>query len=184
MAPNHPRVIVGVAEHWILGTLPLDGTRIQDRLNDPRSDFIELTSVEVHPCSGPKCLARQPQLVVPKSGILFVAAHLQHHEAPDGRLNHFANKNNFQVFATLSHYRISGAVHLPTFSADALHAMSHQLRRFFPVTEATINGHGVCDYRAALLIANKDFVDCFHAGQQTPADGETEAVEHLHALVG
>jgi hypothetical protein len=184
MPSDRPRVIVGVSEHWLLGALPLADDRIQDRMNDSRSEFTELSNVEVHPCTNSQCVANLPEIVIPKSKILFLAADLRQHEAPAKRLDHFAKKNVFRVFANLSRYCISGELHLPTFTGNTVHTLSHQLPRFFPLTDASLSGSGVEGCCAPLLIVNKDYISSFHVEHDSQRDSGEEALEQLRALVG
>jgi len=169
MSSDQVRVIVGVGEHCLLGSLPLTGNRIQELLNDSNSDFLKLSDVEVHSSTKRGCLAILPEAVVPKSKIEFVARSSHEHEAKDKQWNNRVSKNVCKTFVTLSNYCVSGELHLLTATSDAAHALSNQLGRFFAVTEATVSGHGITQLDVSLFIVNKDFVSCLHLGDAADA---------------
>ena len=183
MSANLSQVILGVSDHWLVGHLPLEDERIQDRLNDNRSDFVSLSKAEVHLSGERPCISQLPEIVVAKSKIEFVAVPSRQHEAPDERLVKYASKDVFNTQALLSRYYIAGECHLPSFSGDAVHTLAHQLARFFPITEAALSGRGIKQIRFPLLIANKDFVGCFHVDGDAQKKDEAVALEQLHALL-
>jgi hypothetical protein len=164
------RLIVGVSDHWLLGNLPLDDSRILDRLNDSRSDFVHLSEVEVHDHQNRQCVANLPHVAVPKCKIQFAGNPSQEHEAPETRLNRFASKDTFEATTILGRYCVSGELHLPEFCGDDVHTLTHQLARFFPMTGASLIGAKAERISFPLLIANKEFVSCFHVGSNSQTD--------------
>lgn len=158
------RITVGVSKHLFVGSLPLAGWRIQERLNDSRSDAVTLTDVEVCSSMNRECAARLPEVVVPKSQIEYVLAAPIQHEAPEKRWNNHTRKKVFSGFAVLGDCSISGELHLTTDPTDAWYTLAKQLPRFFAMTEATVRGIAGKRLRVPLVIANKDFVTGFHAG--------------------
>jgi hypothetical protein len=141
--------------------------RIQETLNDPRTDFLTFTDVEVHPLSIRECVARLPDVIVPKCQLEFVIVPTTQHEAPEKRWNNRAVKAAFQAFAIVNGYRVSGELHLPDKPDDIHFVFTHQLGQFFALTRASLSlgPRGESQLSAPLLLANKSFVSCLHVGQ-------------------
>jgi hypothetical protein len=176
MAGESKHVTVAVGGHWLLGSLPLAGNRIQEALNDARTDFVKLSDVEVHPLAKCECLTTLPEVIIPKGKIEFVAVPASPHEAPEKRRNNRVAKEVYSAFAIVGDYSISGELHLPTKPADSVFVLTHQLSKFFALTGVTLSAsrQGAKQLAVPLVFVNRDFVSCFQIGQ--PARGETADV--------
>ena len=174
MSSNQSRVIVGVKDHWLLGALTIGNGRIQDRLNDVKTDFLTFSDIEVHSNTNCQCLARLPELVVPRCKIEFAGVPTQEHEAPQKRLLQYAKRDTCRSTVVVSHYVISGELHLPECAGDsALHAFTQQLAGFFPITDATLVSSATGEsVHFPVAFANKEFVTGFHLDREfSQADG-------------
>jgi len=170
MSSHETRITVGVAKHVLIGALPLAGSRIQERLNDSRTDAVTLTDVEVCSHVNRQCVARLPQAVVPKAQIEYLLIPTNQHEAPQKRWNNHTRKKVFSTFATVSDCSASGDLHLPADPADGWYTLSQQLPRFFAITDASFRGFSGEQLHVSLVIANKDYVTCFHVGSPVALD--------------
>lgn len=167
MSQENTQVIASVSEHWLLGSLPLAGTRIQDALNDSSTEFVQLSDVEVYRRAKCQCVASLTEAVVPKCNIEFVVVPSNQHEAPVKRWNNLAARTVLKAFAIVNDCCISGELHLSTEPRDDRYTFSHQIGNFFALTGASLSltGPGVEPLRIPLVFANKDFVNCFHIGE-------------------
>jgi len=166
MQSNEPRVMAAVSGHWLVGAMLSAGTRIQDVLNDGSTDFVHLMDVQVCGIAQPEsCLATLSKVLIPKCKIQLVILPADRHEAPKKRWNNLTVRATTNVFTIVSKYRIQGELNLPTSSDDPLSTLTHQLGRFFPITQASLSGPGVKELSVPVLLANRDFVNCFHVGK-------------------
>jgi hypothetical protein len=163
-------ITAAISGHWLVGHLPLDGTRIQDALNDARTDFLRLFDVEVHAPAKREYITKLPDVIVPKCKLEFVVIPTGEHEAPEKRWNNRAARAVFKAFAIVGHCDISGHLHLPSKPNDFQYTLLHQLGRFFALTEASFSfsGHGGTELSVPLLFVNRDFVSCLHVGTLQP----------------
>jgi len=158
--------MVGVSGHWLVGAMLSTGTRIQDVLKDGATDFVHLVDVQVCPyAERESCLATLSEVVVPKCKIEIVVVFADRHEAPTKRRNNLVVRETTNVFAIVSKYYIQGELHLPTSPHDSLSTLNHHLGRFFPITRASMSGPGEKQLSVPFLLANKDFVNCFHVAE-------------------
>jgi hypothetical protein len=173
MSKKNHQITAAVFGHWLIGNLPLADFRIQEVLNDSRTDFLTLTDVEVHPLSKRECVSHLPQVIIPKGKLEFVIVPTSRHEAPEKRWNNLAAKTPFQAFAMLSGYRIWGELHLPKEPDDIHFVFTHQLSQFFALTRASVSldPRGESQLSAPLLLANKESVSCLHIGQFAQTTG-------------
>jgi hypothetical protein len=181
MSNKNHQITAAIDGHWLIGSLPLADFRIQEVLNDPRTDFLTLSEVEVHSIAKRECITRVPEVMIPKNQLEFVIVPSERHEAPEKRWNNHAVKAAYQAFVIVCGYRISGELHLPR-QPDVIHLVfTHQLSQFFAVTRASVScdPRGESQLTAPLLLANKSFVSCFHVGD--PVHSEYPAVEQQSA---
>ena len=159
-------ITAAISGHWLVGHLPLEGTRIQDALNDAGTDFLRLVDVEVHAPAKREYITKLPDVVVPKCKLDFVVIPTSEHEAPENRWNNRTARVVFKTFVTVGYCDISGYLHLPSKPADLQYTLLHQLGRFFACTEATFSfsGSGGTQLSVPLLFVNRDLVSCFHVG--------------------
>ena len=163
-------ITTAISGHWLVGHLLVEGTRIQDVLNDAGTDFLRLFDVEVYAPAKREYVTKLPDVIVPKCKLEFVVLPTNEHEAPEKRWNNRAARAVFKTFVTVEHCYISGHLHLPSKPADLQYTLLHQLGRFFAITEATLSfsGHGGAQLGVPLLFVNRDFVSCFHVGTLQP----------------
>jgi hypothetical protein len=163
-------ITAAISGHWLVGHLPLSGTRIQEALNDAGTDFVRLFDVEVHAPAKRECVTKLPDVIVPKGKLEFVVIPTSEHEAPEKRWNNRATRAIFKTFVTAGNCDISGHLHLPSKPANFQFTLLHQLGRFFALTEASFSfsGHGGTQLSVPLLFVNRDFVSCVHVGSLEP----------------
>ncbi len=176
MSSTSTRITVAVSDYWILGTLPLENTRIQDLLNDSSTAFLQLHDVEVHKLANCDCIATLSNLVVPKNKLEFILVPSDKHEAPDKRWNNRKSKQGYTAFTILSQYSVFGTLHLDTEPTDSRYVLTHQLGSFFALTDACVHrgGRGVKQLHVPLLLANTDFVNCFEVGNHIKVKGSPD----------
>jgi hypothetical protein len=177
MSHKNHQITAAIYGHWLIGNLPLKDFRIQEVLNDPRTDFLTLSDVEIHSIAKRECITHVPGAMIPKNQLEFVIVPSERHEAPEKRWNNHAVKAAYQALAIVRGYRISGVLHLPR-KPDVIHLVfTHQLSQFFAVTRASVSCDpgGGSQITAPLLLANKSFVSCFHVGEAVHS--EYSAVE-------
>jgi hypothetical protein len=168
MSPKSTRIMAAVSDHWLLGSLPLQDSRIRERLNDSGTGFVQLHDVEVHAHAKRECVAKLPTMVVLKRKLAFIVAPSGTHEAPEKCWNNWTAKAIFDAFAIVSEYRIQGTLHLPKTALDPQRALMQQNGKFFALTQASIGygGRGVRQLSVPLLLANRDLVSCFEVGDR------------------
>ncbi len=177
MSTKSTRIMAAVSDHWLLGSLPLQDSRIREELNDSSTDFVQLHDVEVHAYAKLECVAKLSTMVVPKCKLEFIVAPSGTHEAPEKCWNNWTAKDAFKAFTIVSKYRIQGTLHVPTLALDPQRALMHQDGKFFALTQVSLGygGRGVQQLSVPLLLANKDFVTCFevsdHANLECPDAG-------------
>jgi hypothetical protein len=159
----YKRITAAVSGHWLVGDLPLSGTRIQEVLNDAGTDFLRLFDVEVHAPAKRECVNKLPDVIVPKCKLEFVVIPTSEHEAPEKRWNNRAARAVFKTFVIVGHCDISGHLHLPSKPANFQFTLLQQLGRFFALTEASFSFSGM-QLSVPLLFVNRDFVSCLHVG--------------------
>ena len=172
MLTKRTRIVAAVLDHWLIGSLHLQDTRIQEELNDSSTDFLELHEVEVDSHAKRESVANLARVTVPKKKLEFIVAPSGTHEAPEKCWNNWTAKAAFHAFAVVSEYRVWGNLHLPTTTHDPRHSLMLQAGKFFALTQASLSygGRGVQQLSVPLLLANKDFVSCFEVGD--PVDLE------------
>jgi hypothetical protein len=163
-------ITAAVSGHWLVGHLPLSGTRIQEALNDAGTDYLRLFDVEVHAPAKRECITKLPDVIVPKCKLEFVVIPTSEHEAPEKRWNNRAARAVFKTSLTVGNCYISGHLHLPSKPANFHFTLLQQLGRYFPLTEASFSfsGHGGTQLSVPLLFVNRDFVSCLHIGAVQP----------------
>lgn len=166
--------VVATSSYWFVGNIPTSGTRIQDVLMDPSTDSTQLTDVRVCSFAGAKCLNTLPQMVIPKGQIELLLIPSSLHEAPLQRLYKYTQKRSYQAFVVVGGYCVDGAISLPSAPKDPAHTLSHQMDRFFPITQASISQAGGEPFDSPILLANKEYVTCFHIGEEIATDPPTE----------
>lgn len=176
MDSEKPRVIVAVAQHWLVGDVPSKGVRIQDVLTDGATEFVRLENVHVCRYAQPEsCLMKLPEVVVPKSKIEFVVIPETRHEAPVKRRDNYTVRATTDVVVVLGKHCIQGELHLPNSSNDSVYTLTRQVGRFFPITRASVSGEGGEHLNAPVIFANRDYVDGFYLGE--PSDVTFERAE-------
>ncbi len=167
MALKNIQVIAAVSDHWVLGMLPLTSSRIQETLNDSRTEFVQLDNVEVHTRTQTGCISKLNQVIIPKRKLAYIITASCRPETPESRWNHHTEKAAFDAFAIVGGCCISGNLHFSTEPRDPRHALLNQLGNFFALTEPClcIGGPDSRKFRLPLVLANKEFVTCFSVGK-------------------
>ncbi len=176
---QHPAV-VATSSHWLVGNILCHGMRIQDVLMDPNTDAARLTDVKICGYAGVECLKTAPHAVVPKKKIELLLIPSSQHEAPMRRLYKYTQKRSYRAFVVVGEYCVEGAISLPSPPKDPVHTLAHQIDRFFPVTQASISTIGGEPFDSPILLANKEYVTCFHVGEEIVPEGPFE--EKLSAV--
>lgn len=166
MSSTSTRITIAVSDYWILGTMPLENSRIQDVLSDPSTNFVQLCDAEIHKLTDCDCVARLPNVYLPKDKIEFILKATDVHEAPDKRWNNRKLKQRYGAFAIVGDHCAYGYLHLDSRPSDARYVLSHQLGNFFPLTDATVRfgGRGARQLNVPLLFANTEYLNCFDVG--------------------
>ncbi len=169
---NSKRVIAAVSDYWIIGSLSLPNTRIQEVLNDPRSEFLQLQDVEVHVRESSGRVAELDQTIIPKRKLQYLVADCAEHETPERRWTHHKPKDVFRAFALVGDDCLSGNLHFSSRPTDSLHAWLNQLSHFVVLTEASLcmHGRGVNSMQLPLVFFNKEHVSCFEVSVQAESD--------------
>jgi hypothetical protein len=176
MSTDVTRVIVVVSQHWIVGSMPSNGQRIQDILRDENSNYARLMDVQIYAdANHTACLAVLPQAMVPKERIELVILPEEQHEAPVKRWNNFTARSTAKISGIVSRYYVEGELQLPPSTLDVLRAVTQQLGTFFPITRASLIAPDSRRIAAPVVFANKRFLNCFHADTATNVEnGATE----------
>jgi hypothetical protein len=181
MSSNLTHAIIVVSPHWIVGSIPSNGKRIQDVLKDPSTNFVRLTDVHIY--SDADCtlrIATLPQAVFPKDRIELVILPEFRHEAPITRWNNFSVRKSAKVSAIVSKFYIEGELQLSPSTTDVTHALTQQLGTFFPITRASLIAPDVKRMSAPVLFPNKCFLSCFSA--EDAPQTENDAAELQSSL--
>ena len=166
MSKKRTRILAAISDHWLLGDLALQDSRIREELNDSGTDFVHLHDVEVHAHARRECVAKLPTMVLSKSKLEFIVAPLVPHEAPEKRWNNVTAKATHAAFAIVSEYRIHGTLHLSKSALDPHRALTQQDDNFFALTQVSLGygGRGVQQLSVPLLLVNKNCVSCLNVG--------------------
>ena len=157
------QIAAAVSGYWISGAFETTGRRSQEVLNDPSSDFVRLNGVDARTAATSEPVATLESVIVPKHKIEVVVVPSLQHEAPDKRWNNLTAKTVCPGFAIVNQYHLAGNLHLPNVPIDSQHALTQQLPRFFPFTEASLchSDWGGREIDAPTVIANSDHLSCF-----------------------
>jgi hypothetical protein len=178
MSTEVTRVIVVVSQHWIVGSIPSNGQRIQDILRDANSNFARLIDVQIYAdANHTTCIAALPQMVVPKDRIQLVILPEVQHEAPVKRWNNFSARTAANFSAIVGGFYVEGELQLPPSTIDVVHAFTQQLGTFFPITRASIIAPDKKRLSVPVLFANKRFLNCFSAEDAAKAENAAAELE-------
>jgi hypothetical protein len=172
------RVIVVVAQHWIVGSISLNGQRMQDILRDTNSNFVRLFDVQVYAdANRTTCVAALPHAMVPKDTIQLVIMPDVQHEAPVKRWNNFSARATANFSAIVGGFYVEGETQLPPSTIDVVHAFTQQLGTFFPIVRASIIGPDKKRLTVPVLFANKRFITCFNVEDAPKAENDAAELE-------
>jgi hypothetical protein len=178
MTTEVTRVIVVVSQHWIVGSIPSNGQRIQDILRDTGSDFARLIDAQIYAdADRATCLAALPQAMIPKETIELVIMPEIQHEAPVKRWNNFTARTTASISAVVGGYYVEGHVQLPVSTIDVVHAFTQQLGTFFPITRASLIAPDRKRLTVPVLFANKRFLSCFNAESTSNVENDAPELE-------
>lgn len=138
--------LVAVTRTHIFHGTALIAKRLQDVLNGPMSDYLELTAVSTMRLRNPGVVVSSAkEVAIIKDTLVAVFIVSDEHEAPRDRLNNHANREQSVVTITAASVEISGLVHLAGYFPSAKGILANGLTNFFPVTEASVCFAGVED---------------------------------------
>jgi hypothetical protein len=182
MPKETTRIIASVSEHWLIGSLPLAGGRIQEVLNDANTEFLQLSKVSIYHRAKCQHVVDLNEVTVPKKHIELIVVPSDEHEAPVKRWNNLSDRIVTNAFAIVNDCSMSGELHLPTNPSDARYTLLHQVGDFVALTGASLSlaGPVAKPVRVSLLFANKDYIKCFHVGQASK-NTPTESVRRTLA---
>jgi len=180
MLLDETKVMVAVAEHWLVGSIPCYGNRIQDILKDESTNLLRLSDVQIcQDADLTRPLISLPHVIVPKQNIELMVLPEGKHEAPVKRWNNLAVRATTNVFAIMSRYCVRGELQLPESPSDTARVLTHQLGTFFPITQASIVGAGI-KLTAPVLFANKRLVHCLYVGDAANVDNGCSEAAPAH----
>ncbi|HEX2474138.1 MAG TPA: hypothetical protein VHK01_05305 [Lacipirellulaceae bacterium] len=172
------RVIIVVSQHWIVGSMHLNGQRIQDVLRDANTNFARVLDVQVYAdANHTTCIAALPQVMVPKDRIQLVILPEMQHEAPVKRWNNFSARTTANISAIVGGFYVEGELQLPVSTIDVVHAFTTQLGTFFPIIRASIIAPDKKRLSVPVLFANKRFLNCFNAEDAAKTDADAAELE-------
>lgn len=123
--------------HRITGTLMLR-ERLSEALNDPLTDYLELQDVRVSKLVDPD--HRQiswPTTVVPKNEIVIATLDDDRGENKASRIDKMTKKDDTKLGCVVGAIELYGTGHIG-FLSNPREVLLHQLRPFFPVTDANL----------------------------------------------
>lgn len=155
-------VVFYTEAHRITGNVLLR-ERLNEALNDPLTDFLELNDVRISKLVDPTRVEVQwPNTVIPKNEILIATLDSQEHESQSTRVDKVTHKEGQQVGCIVGTIELYGTGHIH-FSSSARDVLMNQLPLFFPVTGATLLFPAAIDSRldTNLALANRAAVNAF-----------------------
>jgi len=153
--------------HRIAGQLTVT-ERLSEKLNDPLTDFIELTDVRISSLlksdNAPSVI--WPMAAIPKKVILLATLDMQEHESRQTRIDKVQAKKGSEVGAVVGTIEVYGTGHLQ-FDGAPTRVLTSQLQPFFPITDATILlSQREIDSRMStgLALVNRELIQAFTLG--------------------
>lgn len=159
-------VVFYTVAHRIDGQL-LVRERLSERLNDPLTDFLELTGVSItsltHENAAP---VRWAVATIPKQSILVATLDNPEGENRQSRIDKVQVKRGSQVGAIVGSIEVYGTGHI-VFTGAPQRVLTTQLSPFFPVTDATILlSQRIAENRiqSPVALVNRSMVQAFTLG--------------------
>jgi hypothetical protein len=167
-------IIVVAGQHSYSGLLDNRGSRVSDLLNDPGTQFLQLSKVTLHQKFFERVVESLPEVTIPKQGIDFVLLEQGKHEAPLRRQNARIDKRSFTAVVVLNDYEIRGTLMLKGVP-DEVAALSRELAAFFPVTNTRLSmpTGAAAPTPAGIALVNKARVTLLHIDSLRPPSGKT-----------
>ena len=155
-------VVFYTEAHRITGNVFLR-ERLNEALNDPLTDYLELNDVRISKLVDPaRSEVQWPSTVIPKNQIMIATLDSQQHESQSTRVDKVTRKEGQQLGCIVGTIEIYGTGHIQ-FATNAREVLMNQLPSFFPVTDATLLFPAATDSRldTTLALANRSAVRAF-----------------------
>lgn len=155
-------VVFYTQAHRIKGRVLLR-ERLNEALNDPLTDFLELHDVLISKLVDPdQNEVEWPTTVVPKNEVVVATLDSAHHESESTRVDKVTRKQGQQIGCIVGQIELYGTGYV-TFQSAAREVLRNQLPNFFPVTDATLLFPAASDSRldTQLALANRNEVKAF-----------------------
>ncbi len=153
-------------QHRLNCILPTGGQRLKEILNERTTEYLQIIDVQVfHSIDTDVCVANLPDAIISKSSICLVIIPTEKHEAPEQRMLKRIKKNLYDTFLSVLSYEVQGTIHSidPPYSPQLTDYLVHNLKNFFPITNATISqvNSSAKPLKAPVVIVNKTHVGIF-----------------------
>lgn len=148
--------------HRIVGMIRLK-ERLAEALNDPLTDFVEMTEVRIASIFDPNWNeVAWPVATIPKERVLAATLDVEGHESSQTRIDKVTRKAGRQLGAVVGSLEVYGTGHL-NFQGHPTSVLTTQLNSFFPVTDATIliGGYGNHRIETQVALVNREQVQAF-----------------------
>ena len=155
-------VVFYTEAHRITGNVFLR-ERLNEALNDPLTDYLELNDVRISKLVDPtRAEVQWPATVIPKNQIMIATLDSHQHESQSTRVDKVTRKEGQQLGCIVGTIEIYGTGHVQ-FASSAREVLMNQLPSFFPVTDATLLFPAASDSRldTNLALANRAAVRAF-----------------------
>lgn len=168
-----PTILV-TEEHLVIGEVQTRGKRLLEMLIDPNSLYVHINDAHVaRRESKANRRTTLKEVVVRKDLLRLAVLGGGQHEAPETRRFAFVDKQTYPAFLVVSGYEIEGRLQLRG-AADPVAALTHELKTFIPITQATLShagGNGE-PLGASVVLCNRDYTSLFHIGEELATDGK------------
>lgn len=155
-------VVFYTEAHRIKGNVFLR-ERLNEALNDPLTDYLELNDVRVSKLVDPThAEVDWPTTVIPKNEIIIATLDSDRHESESTRVDKVTRKEGQQVGCIAGSIEVYGTGHV-RFTSTAREVLLNQLPLFFPLTDATLLFPAASDSRldTNLSLVNRNAVRAF-----------------------
>ncbi len=166
MVTGGTSVMMITHQHRLNCILQTGGQRIQEILNERTTEYLRIFDVQVfHSIDADVCVANLPDVVISKSSICLVIIPTEKYEAPEQRMFKRIQKKLYDTFLSVLSFEVQGTIHLidPPHSPQLTNILVHDLKNFFPITNATISqvNSSANPLKVPVVIINKTYVGIF-----------------------
>ena len=166
MVTGGTSVMMITHQHRLNCILQTGGQRLKEILNERTTEYLRIIDVQVfHSIDADECVANLPDALISKSSICLVIIPTEKHEAPEQRMLKRIKKNLYDTFLSVLSFEIQGTIHSidPPHSPQLTDYLVHDLKTFFPITNATISqvNSSAKPLKVPVVIVNKTYVGIF-----------------------